>query len=344
MARNHALTKKLANLYPTEDDSRRVVTEFGLDSAYIRFSDKAINNWSNILKEAHKHNKVQAIIDFAYREYPEDEELGRIAERMRDDRQLVSQLSGGENLVTRRPIVDRDDELEVFITSLTSPPQQAPSILLIRDRSGQGKTRLLELYKKHCRDHHFPVTLVNFINSSRDPLGVLRVIQTELRQQHPLPRCAAALQTIPMNMAGLSLDQQKQWWDTGAQALLEDLSELERSPQQKRFVFLFDTFEKAKSDTKTWIIDHMLGMATPDRVSCMVVVLAGREVPDPIGEWEPYCSPLVLQPLQPEDWIEYAKRVNAEIEPEKIRLYYKNKQGNPAEMANMIEGFRRGVN
>jgi len=65
----------LAGLYLTVQDSRRVVSDAGLNPAYIAFDAKAINNWFNILREAQNRNKVQAIIKVAYGDYPENEWL-----------------------------------------------------------------------------------------------------------------------------------------------------------------------------------------------------------------------------------------------------------------------------
>ena len=70
----------LASLYPDREDAERVVGDAGLDSAYIAFSEKAINNWENILAEAEKHGMVDAIARVARREYPRNEELAQIHE------------------------------------------------------------------------------------------------------------------------------------------------------------------------------------------------------------------------------------------------------------------------
>jgi V8-like Glu-specific endopeptidase len=65
----------LAGLYPTVQDSHRIVSESGLNPAFIAFDSKAINNWFNILEEAQKRGKVQSIVKAAYDEYPENEWL-----------------------------------------------------------------------------------------------------------------------------------------------------------------------------------------------------------------------------------------------------------------------------
>jgi hypothetical protein len=82
------LRKVLAELYPTVQDSWRVVEDVGLDPAYIIFSDKAINNWSNILEEAQNRNRAQAIIEVAHGEYPENKVLRYFSELIRGGERL----------------------------------------------------------------------------------------------------------------------------------------------------------------------------------------------------------------------------------------------------------------
>jgi V8-like Glu-specific endopeptidase len=65
----------LASLYPMVPESRQVVVKAGLNPLRIAFDAKAINNWFNILEETQKHHKVQAIVEVAHGEYPENEWL-----------------------------------------------------------------------------------------------------------------------------------------------------------------------------------------------------------------------------------------------------------------------------
>ena len=65
----------LAGLYPTVQDSRRVVENAGLNPAFVAFDAKAVNNWFSILREAQNRNRVQAIVKVAHSEYPENEWL-----------------------------------------------------------------------------------------------------------------------------------------------------------------------------------------------------------------------------------------------------------------------------
>jgi hypothetical protein len=55
----------LAELYPDQEDSVRVVVSAGLDSGRINFSNKAINNWFSILREAKNEGKIPDLLKFA---------------------------------------------------------------------------------------------------------------------------------------------------------------------------------------------------------------------------------------------------------------------------------------
>jgi hypothetical protein len=67
----YGLNKLLAELYETEEDSRRVVNNVGLDAGHIAFSNNALANWNNIIREASRRGRVPAIVEFACVEYPE---------------------------------------------------------------------------------------------------------------------------------------------------------------------------------------------------------------------------------------------------------------------------------
>jgi V8-like Glu-specific endopeptidase len=65
----------LANLYPTASDARIVATDAGLEPAKIEFTNKSITTWFNILAHANGRHKVDAIIERALQDFPEDEQL-----------------------------------------------------------------------------------------------------------------------------------------------------------------------------------------------------------------------------------------------------------------------------
>nr|WP_298101445.1 trypsin-like peptidase domain-containing protein [uncultured Shinella sp.] len=70
-----SLNRILANLYPMIGDGLRVAKGIGLNPALIAFDSKAINSWSAIIQNAKDSKKLDALIDFALEEYPDNDAL-----------------------------------------------------------------------------------------------------------------------------------------------------------------------------------------------------------------------------------------------------------------------------
>lgn len=79
-----ALNDALADLYPTFQESRRIVSAAGVRPALVKFSDQALLNWFNILEEARRQSpnhadprpeKVEKILAAALADYPENDLL-----------------------------------------------------------------------------------------------------------------------------------------------------------------------------------------------------------------------------------------------------------------------------
>lgn len=66
-----SLNDALADLYPTIDESRRIVACAGLSARMIKFDAAAIVNWFNILQFAgHGEENARKILDCALKDYP----------------------------------------------------------------------------------------------------------------------------------------------------------------------------------------------------------------------------------------------------------------------------------
>lgn len=70
----------LIKLYTEESSYRVVARESGIPEDSIRFTGRARDDWSEILKEADKHQKTLDIISQAKRDYQENTELKQIAD------------------------------------------------------------------------------------------------------------------------------------------------------------------------------------------------------------------------------------------------------------------------
>jgi HEAT repeat protein len=80
----HDLRDLLVKLYPTEEAARLVVSEAQLPEGHIDFEGGAIHIWHNVLAEAERRNRVEAIVDVARKHYPEQSAaLGQALETYR---------------------------------------------------------------------------------------------------------------------------------------------------------------------------------------------------------------------------------------------------------------------
>ena len=277
-------------------------------------------------------------------------------------------IVGLELMSTNKPIVDRDKELATFTKLLKNPLPQSTSILLIQDESGHGKSSLMRLYAEYCQNSNVPMAYIDFKESSLSPLRIIHTILTDLRPI-TLKRCDEVLTKHNLSisstqisgntgleqthysfqpnlqMSGINIkEQQKAWSEDGARALIEDLIEFSQPPQ-KRFVFFFDTYEKAYSETKKWISNNLLRMATPSRASCLVIVVAGKTTPNPTSEWEYNYQSIALLPLELKYWLEYAQIKKSLASPDQIALVYKKYMYKPLKMAEWIDALiPEGIN
>jgi len=266
----------------------------------------------------------------------------------------------------RQPFVDRHKEIRAFTSLLRNLSSETRSIWLIEDESGKGKTRLLQHYRDHCQDNNVSVALVDLKGGWLTPDQVLFTIRADLHliagryEQHVVKRSGGVVagaggiavggnveggiisgdSNFQVNIVGFSHDEQVRRWAIDAFDFLYDLNNRARSGQGP-FVLLFDTFEDANLDTKIWITHHVLRMAMPNRVSGVVIVLAGKQVPDPSGEWEQYHKKRYLEPVGVEHWKKYAAAVRSILTPEQIELHYAKVAANSGEMAKMIMHFTK---
>lgn len=70
-----ALRDALAGLYPAEQDARVVVDDAGVNAMSIAFSTRSQTNWHNILMEALRQNRLEALLYIAHRDYVHNQAL-----------------------------------------------------------------------------------------------------------------------------------------------------------------------------------------------------------------------------------------------------------------------------
>lgn len=261
-----------------------------------------------------------------------------------------------------RYIVDRVYELGIFSSCINNENMlQTSSIILIEDVSGQGKTKLLEKYHRYCNENGLLKSHVDLKANSLTPIDILDTIckdicPIELNQCKDILRNPYKVSPsyqisgnksigrtdisicTDIQLTGLSPEDRKQWWAASSQAFFDDFLNFQKKTP-KILILLFDTFDKADPDTQKWISDSILRMATPERIPGLFVVIAGKKLPDPLGEWEQYSTKLTLEPLKLEDWRCYAQLVHSTLNENQIEQLYSKHKSNPIKMAETIDVF-----
>jgi hypothetical protein len=140
------LNSILANLYPTQLDSRRIASNAGLNTLAIEFDNKALNNWFNILQyAAARAGKVDQLVQAALEENPDDDSLQRAAEREPPSplkEPEASPWSGPTSRATLEKIMGAKSTL-VPITYLEVGLMCARSIVRVRRDDGSSGTGFL---------------------------------------------------------------------------------------------------------------------------------------------------------------------------------------------------------
>src|SRR5437763_8528167 len=177
------LSDRLAALYPTPADMRRVITDAGLDAGRLVREDEALAAWFRVLIHVGGPGQIEAIVAVARVEYPGDEGLARAVERgTSHTRQAVVQEAARALAAVPEPtaaaapqpatpLVDRVDAVAMLRSGLEGiGTQQTGAALLLTGDSGVGKTRLTECAMGDARERDMLVLLAKCVAESGEPL------------------------------------------------------------------------------------------------------------------------------------------------------------------------------
>lgn len=190
------MRNELAALYPLEDDQMRVAEDAELDLGFIRFSQKPVNVWGHILREADDSGKMEALVAVVEGEYPLPP---RLQEALADYRQVVE---AGTPDPDPNKFLDRKRELGVCETWLKHPSR---GILLVRGEPEEGKTWLLDRLREKCATRYPVSALVDFGASVADitePEHVIEELEGQIGSRFYTQRHEAEAQVEPGSAAG----------------------------------------------------------------------------------------------------------------------------------------------
>lgn len=129
------LRNELADLYPDNDDIKRLVDEAGLNLANIDFNGTPINVWHKVVKEAHTRQRLDKLIKIASNEYSENQYLREAAQKNWDldsERDLFPAPPRFEDLDN---VIEREQHNDLVSSILAA---SAP--IIIHASGGVGKS------------------------------------------------------------------------------------------------------------------------------------------------------------------------------------------------------------
>ncbi len=244
-------------------------------------------------------------------------------------------------------IVDFEPELELFRGMLADPSERC--LMFIKTSGGRGKTCLLRLMRRHCKEQGIPVCWVNFRGESYDnphltlareicdqlglvprylaeallPFSTLVTeVSAEVREVSGSKIITAGGNVIECQQVVMTVSaadenlRQRYVRERLKRAFVADLADL---AADKRVVVCFlDHFEDVSGEEESWLLETLLSSLREEELRGVIVVTGGRRWPK-IEDWEwEGCAHLLdaLSSMSIEDVKEYAGRIGYDISDE----------------------------
>lgn len=119
--------------------------------------------------------------------------------------------------------------------------------------------------------------------------------------------------------------------------IVEDLRLLNDFP----ILILFDALDNAPDPIRAWLFHMLVGQLA--LLPHIRVVLAGRNLPEPTGDYAPFCQVHRLQPVRDErEYINYCQQIKATLVEQSIRDFAQATDYRPGQFVGLVEAFRKG--
>ncbi|GIV77778.1 MAG: hypothetical protein KatS3mg050_2172 [Litorilinea sp.] len=271
-----ALRQILARLYPTVDDARRIVTDAGLDPSYIRFDEKAVTNWHNILAEAENRSQLATLVERARQEFPRNQELLQAIQALEgspaeapgvEPTEAVAGQGSGLEPVVLRLLADeaRRGRLALFVgsdlprtlTGLPSAPELARALAARYGLAGSPPTAAEDFFAvAQQAAGRFRNDLIQFLREALDSTG---------QEPAPIDRLIARLPLrlfITTRYDNL-LERAFQEIPRPVDLVTDDFNASQRRADRATLVMLFGDLRQPRS--LTLIEDDLYDLATAKR-------------------------------------------------------------------------------
>jgi hypothetical protein len=272
--------------------------------------------------------------------------------------------------VPEEELVDFEEQVELFEKMVSDPTEKR--LMFVRALGGRGKTCLLHLMRRHCRDRGIACCWVDFRGTSYDSphLTLAHEIcdQFGLLPRHlaeallPLSARGATSGEVSVHIKGdvvgskvitqiltnvdlkdemLRQDYMKERLKRAFAAGLGDLIK-----EKKATVCFLDSFEDVTPEAESWLQDALLCPIREGELQGVIVVTGGQRWPK-INDWEWEDSAHLIKDLPPlsvKHIKDYAQKIQVEISHEEAEFCWRLCRGGiPIFMGMVVKNLRAKV-
>lgn len=249
-----------------------------------------------------------------------------------------------------RVYINRQKELDLFESAIMGNSNER--IFLIQAEGGMGKTSLLLEYGREARQmHQCRCVSIDLKGRATGLEELIFRVCSQLGKEHfrqlelVIKRLTEDRLTdvsdnvlIGSTQIHIALDADSAEDGQARRTQITDafFADLEAF-QDRRIIFLVDTFEQAEETVAQWFSHAFLPRVA--NAGNLIAVIGGRSVPERNLEWAGCHQTMELSELFAEDWLAYAQTVQSKLSAETIRAFHSYFKGRPIEMVNVFGAF-----
>lgn len=247
--------------------------------------------------------------------------------------------------------INRQDVIDLFDQLVQ--PNSFHRMLHLLGEAQMGKTHLMtRIFPQRATDlHQIHCAVLNFHSQIR-VADILQNLRSRLAEAGPFAhfdqayrdwatRPVVEASDIQAVFAKISVTAQKADDETPkidpmlTTHFVADLRLLAGRP----ILLLFDALDNAPEPIQTWLFHSLLGQLALLRH--VRVVVAGRSLPEPGGDYGPACRVHRLQPVRDErEYIAYCQNIKAALVEQSIRDFARAIDYRPGQFVGLVEAFR----
>lgn len=271
--------------------------------------------------------------------------------------------------------VDREKQYQGFIKMLAH--ETTKSLMLIEAPAEMGKTWLIQRMRHHCGENDIPTLQIDFrdrrahdylslVRSARDQIGgesfnsLTQTINNFTGVNITLTNASSGSGQV--NVAGTTVNAQEvagrdiikdnQFYIQTDSDMARRAAEIqindsffaclkEVAKTKTAIVFLLDSYEDVTAEAENWLTDHLLLKLREGQLEKVVVVIAGRKVPQ-LGESAKAIMAKTGLDLFSEDHVKEYILTRRKIEGLDIDTVFKTSRGFPGLLAKMADAAGMG--